>query len=107
MRSLLETIDYVAYKYEIKLKGKEEIMAQLSTFDWKTENELLFDRANWLNKRLFAGADQLVDFLNEISDNYTVNLSAIAQLISANNFNISPSRKIFESANNSGEVITE
>lgn len=82
-------------------------MAQLSTVDRKTENELLLERANWLNKRLFAGADTLVDFLNEISDNYTVNLAAIAQLISANYFNITPSRKIFESANNSGEVITE
>lgn len=46
-------------------------------------------------------------FLNEIAENYTINLSSIAALIAANYFNANPQRKPFESALNCGEAIAE
>jgi hypothetical protein len=107
MRSFLETADYLAYKYQVSIHNREQISALLSTIDRKTETALALERAGWTNKRMFSGAEQLVTFLNEIADNYTVNLASIAVLISANYFHSSPPRKPFESALNSGEVIAE
>lgn len=45
--------------------------------------------------------------MNEISDNYLINLTEIADIIVINYSNNSSSRKAFESANNFGETITE
>jgi hypothetical protein len=56
---------------------------------------------------VFSGADHLVGFLSELAENYTINVSSVAALISANYFNANPQRKPFESAINCGEAITE
>jgi hypothetical protein len=45
--------------------------------------------------------------MNEISDNYLINLAEIADIVVINYSNNSSSRKTFESANNFGETITE
>ena len=40
--------------------------------------------------------------MNEISDNYLINLAELAEIIVINYSNTNSSRKIFESANNFG-----
>lgn len=58
-------------------------------------------------QKIFNEGQKATEFLDEINNNYMINIQDLAYVISANYLNLQPPRRVFEKANTYGQVLTE
>lgn len=107
LRYLLESIDYLLLKYDVKYPMRERVIEMVEATAKSNTLSFIQDQIKWINQKVFTGGQPFVEFLQFVADNYAVDLQQVAEVVSAAYFNLSPPRKIFETAQNSGRRVTE
>ena len=102
LRQLLETIDYLVSKYQLECIHKARIVELVEQSSQSSMVQQMQSVITTINKKIFSSGQDLVSFLDNLSDNYVVNLQEIARLVVTNYVELHPPRNLFQTAHITG-----